>query len=277
MRGASSGSRSAGAAGAAGSVGAAGAAGAAGAGVAIAIEGLSVAYSPGVPALKDIDLVVPKGDYLAILGPNGGGKSTLFKAILGLVRPTRGRIVVGPGERLGYVPQFSSMESAFPISVLEVVLSAFLRGGPHPLHRFKAEEKEKAMAYIEELGLEGLENRQIGELSGGERQKLLIARALAGEPTTLLLDEPVSGVDPASRERIYGVLDRLAASATLLLVTHDTLAVSSRVRHIACLNERLFYHGDPEIRSGTLGALYGCPVDLIAHGVPHRVLGERHV
>jgi zinc transport system ATP-binding protein len=166
------------------------------------------------------------------------------------------------------------MERDFPITALEVVLCAFLHGGIHPFHRYSQEQIDKAMAYLEQAGLKGLEKRQIGQLSGGERQKLLIARALASDPSILILDEPTSSIDPESRERIYAILGNLAGRITMILITHDTMAISSRVKHIACLNERLFYHGDPEIRSETLGEMYGCSVDLIAHGVPHRVLEE---
>lgn len=241
---------------------------------AIRIDHLYVSYTSDTPALSDVSLVVPEGDYLGIIGPNGGGKSTLVKAILGLVPIKSGSVWTAPGSVLAYVPQFSTMERDFPITALEVVLCAFLHGGIHPFHRYSQEQIDKAMAYLEQAGLKGLEKRQIGQLSGGERQKLLIARALASDPSILILDEPTSSIDPESRERIYAILGNLAGRITMILITHDTMAISSRVKHIACLNERLFYHGDPEIRSETLGEMYGCSVDLIAHGVPHRVLEE---
>lgn len=236
----------------------------------IKIEHLSVSYTPTTPVLTDINLVVPRGDYLGIMGPNGGGKSTLLKAILGLVSIQEGRILLAQGVTIGYVPQFSSMERRFPITALEVVLCAFLKGGSHPFFKFSKEQKEKARGYLEQVGLGELWNRQIGQLSGGECQKLLIARALALEPSLLLLDEPTASIDAKSREHIYELLAGLAGKLTILLITHDNLAISSHVKHIACLNERLFYHGDSELSEATMHELYGCPVDLISHGVLHR-------
>ena len=245
--------------------------------VILKVDHLTVRYTTKTPALTDVSLEVERGDFLGIIGPNGGGKSTLLKAILGLVKYQSGSIWIAPGERISYVPQYSTMEREFPISALEVILSAFLHGPAHFLHSFTKSEKDKAMTYLEQLGLKGMEKRQIGQLSGGECQKLLIARVLACEPSILLLDEPTASVDPQSREHIFNVLDTLAGKLTILLITHDTMAVSSHVKHLACLNDRLFYHGDVELDEDTLDSMYGCPVDLIAHGVPHRVLSDHHV
>ena len=131
------------------------------------------------------------------------------------------------------------------------------------------------MEFLKRVGIEALAKRQISELSGGEFQRLLIARALAVSPEILILDEPTASVDPASRASIYSLLDSLNREGmTVILVTHDLLAVSSAVGRIACLNRRLAYHGEPRLTEEVCNEMYGCPIDLIAHGIPHRILGE---
>lgn len=246
---------------------------------AIRIQNLTVYYGR-TPAIRDVNLTVRDREFLGIIGPNGGGKSTLLKAILGLVRPSSGEIEIygAPAMknrgRIGYVPQFSAVDRKFPISVIEVVMTAALRGGLHPFFHYTGRHRAQALAQLERVGLADLRKRQISELSGGEFQRLLIARALAVEPEILLLDEPTASVDPASREHIYELLEALNRERTILLVTHDMLAISSKVHSLACLNGSLVYHGEPELTETVVNHLYGCPVDLIAHGVPHRVLGE---
>lgn len=245
---------------------------------AIHIENLCVDYRH-TNALSDICLDVTQGEFLGIIGPNGGGKTTLLKAILGLVPISSGKIsIFGSSENtlsfIGYVPQFSSVDRNFPISVREVVMTAFLKGPLHPFFRYSRKHEELADAQLERVGMSGLAKRQIAELSGGEFQRLLIARALAAEPKILLLDEPTASVDPASRQNIFELLGKLSRKVTVVLVTHDMMAISSQVTSIACLNRTLVYHGEPELTEETVNRMYGCPVDLIAHGVPHRVLGR---
>ncbi len=246
---------------------------------AVHIEDLSVYYGRN-PALTDVRLDVEEGEYLGIIGPNGGGKSTLLKAILGLVPPAKGVVEVfgaAPGggrAAIGYVPQFAALDRRFPITLLEVVLTGRLKKGLSPFFAYSKEDREAARALIEQVGLAALAARRLSDLSGGEFQKMLIARALAVNPKLLLLDEPTASVDAASREQIYSLLWELNRRMTIILVTHDLLAVSSQVRRLACLNGRLVYHGEPELTEAAVNSLYGCPVDLIAHGVPHRVLRE---
>lgn len=243
------------------------------------IDNLSVYYGQ-TPALTGVCLDVSAGEYLGIIGPNGGGKSTLLKAILGLVPASRGTIqVLGskPGNSqapVGYVPQLAAMDKRFPITLLEVVLTGRLKKGLSPFFRYTREDKEIARQLLEKVGIAQLANRRICDLSGGEFQKMLIARALAVNPKLLLLDEPTASVDAASREQIYALLAELNKDMTIILVTHDLLAVSSQVHMLACLNGHLVYHGGPELTENVVTSLYGCPVDLIAHGVPHRVLKE---
>lgn len=246
---------------------------------AVHIDNLSVYYGQ-TPAIAGVCLDVSDGEYLGIIGPNGGGKSTLLKAILGLVPATAGTVRVygrQPGksrDAVGYVPQFAALDRRFPITVLEVVLTGRLKPGLAPLFRYTARDRERAHELLKKVGMDGLAERRISGLSGGELQKMLIARALAVDPRLLLLDEPTASVDAASRDQIYALLADLNRDRTIILVTHDLLAVSSQVHSLACLNGQLVYHGEPELTEHIVNSLYGCPVDLIAHGVPHRVLKE---
>ncbi len=246
---------------------------------AVHIDNLSVYYGQ-TPAITGVCLDVHDGEYLGIIGPNGGGKSTLLKAILGLVPISAGTVQIYGNNTnkktalVGYVPQFVILNRKFPISLVDVVLTGRLKQGLSPFFTFTQKDKEKAFEILEKVGLLSLANRQIAELSGGEFQKMLIARALAVNPRLLLLDEPTASVDAVSREQIYSLLSELNKNKTIILVTHDLLAVSSQVHSLACLNGNLIYHGEPELTENIVNNLYGCPVDLIAHGVPHRVLRD---
>ena len=246
--------------------------------IAIKVKGLSVRYGSNL-VLDKVSLEVKKGDFLGIIGPNGGGKTTLLKSILGLTRPFEGSVefpsVSDRHKKIGYVPQFVAMNRDFPISVLEVAMSARMSGSLHPFFKYSKEDRAAAMASLDRMGLSELADRRVSGLSGGEFQRLLIARALTLDPEVLLLDEPTASVDPGSAGTIYGLFKELCgAGVTIVMVTHDTTAISSEVKSIACLNRTLIYHGEPELSGETLGALYNCPVDLLAHGVPHRVLSN---
>lgn len=244
---------------------------------AVQIDNLSVYYGH-TPAITGICLDVHDGEYLGLIGPNGGGKSTLLKAILGLVPISTGTIQVYGNKRnknntlVGYVPQFALLNRKFPISLFEVVLTGCLKKGLSPFHQFSSKDKKEVYSLLEKVGIASLANRQISELSGGEFQKMLIARALATKPKLLLLDEPTASVDAVSREQIYSLLLELNKNMTIIHVTHDLLAISSQVHSLACLNRNLIYHGKPELTQNIVNNLYDCSVDLIPHGVPHRVL-----
>ncbi|HWP79595.1 MAG TPA: ABC transporter ATP-binding protein [Candidatus Acidoferrum sp.] len=245
---------------------------------AIHIDNLTVTYGQ-TPAITGVSLDVPEGEYLGIIGPNGGGKSTLLKAILGLVPAATGTVTVfgkRPGEArgaVGYVPQFAELDKHFPITVEEVVLTGRLPAGLSPFFSYRDADRAVTLELLEKVGVAALAKRRISDLSGGEFQKMLIARALATQPKLLLLDEPTASVDARSREHIFSLLSELSRDMTIILVTHDLLAISSQVKRLACLNGQLVYHGEPELSEPVVSGLYGCPVDLIAHGVPHRVLG----
>jgi zinc transport system ATP-binding protein len=176
---------------------------------------------------------------------------------------------------VSYVPQSSKVDRSYPISVLEVVLGSKLKKSLNPFYKFSKEDKESARDALKMVNIEHLADRQIEKLSGGEFQRLLIARALASSPKLLLLDEPTANVDPSSRNIIYNLLDKLNnEGTTIIMVSHDTMAISSKVKNIACISENLIYHGGPHLSQQVIDKMYGCPIDLLAHGVPHRVLAE---
>lgn len=226
--------------------------------------------------LEDINLSVYEGDFIGLIGPNGGGKTTLLKVLLGLLSPTRGEVwimgrPVQEGRRMiGYVPQVVEFDREFPISVWDVARMGRL-GKRRLLQRYTAEDDAIVAEALHQVELYDLRQRPIGELSGGQRQRANIARALATQPAILLLDEPTSSVDPQVSSGIYELLRRLNEQVTILLISHDMSAVSSYVKTVGCLNRRLFYHGGQEITAEMLELAYQCPIDLIAHGVPHRV------
>lgn len=237
----------------------------------IEIKNVSVYYD-NVCALKDVNLKVKKGEFLGIIGPNGGGKTTLLKLILGLIKPSSGNINIKRNMPIGYVPQFSFFNKHFPVKVLDVVLMGQLKKSLKLFHRYTEEDIKKADKIMEQLGILGFRDRQFGQLSGGQLQKVLIARALTVEPGILLLDEPTANLDAQSKTEIYELLKKLNKHITIVLVSHDMGAISSYVDTIACLNQKLYYHGEAKLSNNTIEKVYGCPIDLIVHGFPHRVL-----
>ncbi len=244
---------------------------------ALLINNLAVSYDENI-ALENVCMRVFDREYLGIIGPNGGGKTTLLRAILGLIPVTSGTIEIygkqlrDSDKAIGYVPQISTLDKKFPITVKEVILSGMLNSQFRLFHKYSPADKKAAEQALDRVGILDLKDRMISALSGGEFQRMLIARALAVKPKILLLDEPTASVDVTSRDQIYKMLKELNQTMTIIMVTHDMLAVSSHVKSLACLNKRLVYHGEPEINADIVDSLYGCPIELIAHGVPHRVL-----
>lgn len=229
--------------------------------------------------LEDVNLSVSALDFIGLIGPNGGGKTTLLKVLLGLLPPTRGKVhIMGRSVRegrqhIGYVPQSVELDRNFPVSVWEVARMGRL-GKRHLLQRYNAEDDEIVAEALRSVDMLDLRYRSIGTLSGGQRQRVYIARALAAEPQILLLDEPLANIDPQVSVSIYELLRRLNGHITILMVSHDMSAISSYVKTVGCLNRHLFYHGGKQITPDMLELAYQCPVDLIAHGVPHRVFPE---
>jgi len=243
------------------------------------LEDIWVHYN-GAPVLEGVSLSVEMGDFLGVIGPNGGGKTTLLKVVLGLIAPTRGKVsILGkPPEQsrniIGYVPQHNLFDRDFPIDVWNVVLMGRY-GKTGILRHYNREDKSTVQKALQTVGMLEYRSRQVGKLSGGEQQRVFIARALVSEPKLLLLDEPTASVDSTMQTEFYELLESLKQQMAIVLVSHDISAVSIYVDKIACLNRQLFYHGPKEISAEVLEATYKCPVQMIAHGtVPHRVLKE---
>lgn len=238
---------------------------------AIELVNVSAGYKPSEPIIKDINLKVEEKEFLGIIGPNGGGKTTLLKVILGLLKPNTGKVLIGgkennSGYKIGYVPQYSNFDKTFPISVKDVV-SMGIKNNTN---------SDIVESVLGKVNLLNKINSQIGHLSGGEQQRVLIARALATNPKILLLDEPTASIDTQTGNSIYELLTGLNKEKTIILVSHDIGAISRAVKKIACMNKKLVYHDSKEVTKEMLEETYQCPVDLIAHGVPHRVLDHHH-
>lgn len=245
---------------------------------ALSFDGVSFSYGQD-RVLQDVTFSVPEGEFLVVIGPNGGGKTTLVKIALGLLRPEEGtvRVFGAPPAQgapaVGYVPQDVGRNRDFPITAMEVVLQGRLgmagRGG----WRYTGEDRRAAREAMELMGMEGHLHRPMGRLSQGQRQRVLIARGLASKPRMLLLDEPLASIDQESREMLLTTLSSLTRDMTVIMVSHDMSAVTGRTTAVACVNKTVFYHDAGEILPEMVQSVYGnCPVELIAHGIPHRVL-----
>ena len=262
----------------------------------IEIKNLSAGYD-GRTVLHDVNLSIYERDFLGIIGPNGGGKTTLIKCILGLLKPTGGEIRFNVPEEassttstgvsfqsssaksqllLGYLPQYSTIDRKFPISVEEVILSG-LSIQKSLTFRFTPEQREKGRQIISRMGLEGLEHRSIGQLSGGQLQRALLGRAIISDPAVLILDEPSTYIDKRFEARLYELLAEINKECAIILVSHDIGTVLQQVKSIACVNETLDYHPDTGVTTEWLERNFNCPIELLGHGtLPHRVLGEHH-
>jgi zinc transport system ATP-binding protein len=244
--------------------------------IAVALDDVRFSYGKG-DVLKDVSLSVTKGDFVGVIGPNGGGKTTLVRLMLGVIKPTQGTVRLfgeNPAKsrkHAGYVPQETSSNKLFPISVLDVVLMGTM-GRRGLFHAYTSEDRDQAFGALEELKIVSLKDKPIGNLSGGQRQKVLLARALVGGPSILFLDEPTSSVDTCGQDELYDYLVRLnERGTTVFLVTHNVGAVSSYIKSIVCVNVKVFFHPDGVLDEQTINKAFGCPVDFIAHGLPHRV------
>jgi zinc transport system ATP-binding protein len=245
----------------------------------VRLQNIWVSYGD-VPALEDVTLSIFQHDFLGIIGPNGGGKSTLLKVLLGLVKPDSGSVSVfgktpeQARSRIGYVSQRPAFDLDFPASVLDVVtMGRYGKAGL--VHHYSREDRAAVEKALVRVGMEGCRDKQIGRLSGGQQQRIFVARALVAAPELLLLDEPTASIDPTMQTEFYELLAELKRGLTIVMVSHDVGAISVYVDKIACLNRQLYYHGSKEITPEVLEATYKCPVQLITHGtVPHRVLKE---
>ena len=262
----------------------------------IEIKNLNAGYD-GRTVLRDVNLTVYDRDFLGIIGPNGGGKTTLIKCILGLLKPTAGEILYSDKRfvtsdkqgsaaqrpaltanrsvlKMGYLPQYNSIDRKFPITVEEVILSG-LSSQKSLISRFTATHREKARQVIARMGLEGLEKRAIGALSGGQLQRALLGRAIISDPALVVLDEPSTYIDKRFEARLYELLAEINHDCAIILVSHDIGTVLQQVKSIACVNETLDYHPDTGVSEEWLERNFNCPIELLRHGaLPHRILAE---
>ena len=243
---------------------------------AIEINNLTVKLN-GREALNGISLTLDKGKFLGIVGPNGGGKTTLLRTVLGLIKPAAGSIlifgkrpeeVLKSGRVFGYLPQISKISPDFPVRVIDVVMMG--RYGKIGMFKWPGEkDRAKALEYLSMMGIENLGNMPFGELSGGQQQRASIARALAGEPEILILDEPNTGIDVIGQEDFYHLLKGIQRrfDITILMASHDIGAITAYVDEIACLNNTFHYQGSPvgALDEAVLNDLYGKNVDLLMH------------
>lgn len=246
----------------------------------ISLTGVYAGYDDDV-ILEDVNFEMFEGDYIGLIGPNGGGKTTLIRVILGLIKPNRGEVLVmgrsaqAGRQYIGYVPQVPGEDKEFPASVWDVVRMGRL-GHASLTRRWTNQDEAVVAEKLKWLGLWDMRKNAVGELSGGQRQRVNIARALAVEPKILLLDEPTSSVDAEATSNLYELLKDLNQKLSILLISHDLTAISTYVKTIGCVNRRVIYHKEKHISEDMLTLGYECPVDLIAHGTPHRVLPSHH-
>ncbi|HIJ22093.1 MAG: metal ABC transporter ATP-binding protein [Gammaproteobacteria bacterium] len=243
----------------------------------ISLRGVSFSYHT-LPVLEQIDLDIMEGEFLGIVGPNAGGKSTLLKLMLGELEPHQGRVEVFAQRphknrnRIGYVPQYPNFSKSFPITVEQVVLMGRL--GLHPQQswlsqlipgRYTAADYEAAQKALHEVEAGSLAQRQIGSLSGGQLQRVLLARALAGTPEVLILDEPTANIDQRLEGDIFDLLRQFNQRMTILVVSHDIAFISSYVTRVACINRTLVCHNTDKIDGSMIQALYGEDVRMVHH------------
>jgi zinc transport system ATP-binding protein len=244
---------------------------------AIEIRGVSFCYDER-QILEDVNLTIWPHDSVCVVGPNGGGKTTLIKLIIGLLTPDTGTITIfgkPPDEAhqlISYVPQFAQYDRQFPISVLEVVCMGRL--GNSFTGRYSQDDKEKTLEALDEVGLADLIDRPFSALSGGQRQRVLIARALASGGEILILDEPTANIDRESETQFFDLLRGLNKRMTIMMVTHDVGFASSFFNRIACVNREVIIHPTSELTGRLIRDMYGGDLQMIRHD--HRCSSEGH-
>ncbi len=246
--------------------------------VIIKLDRVTAGYG-GKVVLRDVSLQVYRNDFLGIIGPNGGGKTTLIKVILGLLGTKGGTVDYydGNGNRtknlkIGYLPQYTNIDRHFPISVHDVVLSG-LNSQKRFMHPFGKADKEKAEAAISEFGISDYAEKSIGQLSGGQLQRALLARATVSDPDVLILDEPNTYIDQRFQEQLYKMLEKINRNCAIIVVSHDIGTILQSVQNIACVNHDLHYHPAEEVTMQKMEKYFGGHIDLIGHyGMPRRIL-----
>ena len=243
----------------------------------IAFEDVSFAYET-VPIIENVNLTVSRGELLCVVGPNGGGKTTLLKLILGLLKPDTGRVRVfeqpplQARHRIGYVPQHNNYDPQFPITAIDVVLMGRLQNRWRP--RYSRKDRQIAANALAQVDLADISDQAFAQLSGGQRQRVLIARALATEPEILLLDEPTANIDLAVESKLHGILAKLKGRMTILMATHDLGFVSDIVASVVCVNRQVVVHPTSDITGEVIHDIYGEPVRMIRHD--HRCSERGH-
>jgi zinc transport system ATP-binding protein len=235
---------------------------------------LSASYGSAI-VLQDIDFKVSENDFIGVIGPNGGGKTTLLKIILGLLKPIKGRIIFNNEllnrKSIGYLPQISTGDINYPVTVNDIVLSGLMIS-KGLISMMSATDRKKAKMVIDELGLSDMAGSTIDKLSGGQIQRVFLGRAIIGDPKLLLLDEPGNFVDTTFENDFYEKLRDLNRRMAILMVSHDVGTISLHIKSFACVNRSLHYHPSHEITNEDLLA-YDCPIQLVTHGdIPHTVL-----
>lgn len=245
----------------------------------VEITNLCVGYENKPNVLQNVSLTVYEDDFLGIIGPNGGGKTTLLKAVLGLVKTSSGTIsFYENGQKvssinIGYLPQINQIDKKFPICVADVILSGLTPKGAF-VKRYDKADKQTVKAVAEQLGIEKLLNRPIGELSGGQLQRVLLGRAIVDNPKLIILDEPSSYIDKLFEKNFYKLLGEINKEIAVILVSHDVGTIISLVKNIACVNQQIHYHPGNEIsQEWLLNSYESCPIEILGHGsLPHRVV-----
>lgn len=237
----------------------------------IELNKVTFAYNR-IPVLRDVSFTVNQGEFLGIIGPNAGGKSTLLKLILGLLRPHyAGSIKVFGGDpnkgrtRIGYVPQYPTFPRDFPITVQEVVLMGCLGKSTHWHGGYTKIEKAMSMDALKMIEIDHISKKPINSLSGGQLQRMLIARALVSKPDILILDEPTANIDRRSEEELFSLLAQYNDRMTIIVVSHDIGFITTYVNRVGCLNETMQCHTTSEINGKTIEELYGSHVKIIQH------------
>lgn len=245
--------------------------------VIISLHDVSVSYD-GVKALEGVNFDIYSDDFLGIIGPNGGGKTSLVKAIMGAVK-YRGEIKYSSVLRranhykIGYMPQISQFDMRFPISIEEVVLSG-LQSEKGFWGRYTASDKARAQQLLQQMGILHIAHNPIGEVSGGQMQRALLCRAIIAEPKLLILDEPTNFVDNSFEREFYEILQQLSSRMAIVVVSHDVGTITSVVRSIVCVNGCVHRHDSNILTEEQLRA-YNCPIQLVSHGhIPHTVLAH---
>ena len=235
----------------------------------IELSDLNFSYGSGL-VLEQVSLTVPRGEFLGIVGPNAGGKSTLLKIMLGLLSPQTGKVQVlgkdpvSAQRQMGYVPQYPVFSRDFPVTVEQVVAMGRLGTG-RMLGGYNRQDRETVARALEETEITELAKRRIETLSGGQLQRVLVARALACEPEILMLDEPTANIDMRVENDIFDLLKLLNERMTIIVVSHDVAFISRYVNRVACINKTLLCHRTEDIDGHTIQQLYGEDVRMVAH------------